>query len=117
MRHDVAPGAVFPDYELPDQTGKLRKLSELQGDDPLILTLARSLLPKKNTSSIWNSPRFIQRQPWRTRRSPRFQPTTTTPSRSFERRSEPSGHSFPTPTESFRRTSGSRSTPTLSTIR
>ncbi len=41
MRHDVAPGGVFPDYELPDHTGTLRKLSELQGDDPLILTLAR----------------------------------------------------------------------------
>ena len=35
------PGGIFPDYELPDHTGKLRKLSELQGDDPLILTLAR----------------------------------------------------------------------------
>ena len=33
---DVAPGGVFPDYELPDHAGKLRKLSELQGDDPLI---------------------------------------------------------------------------------
>jgi hypothetical protein len=36
MRHDVAPGGVFPDYELPDHTGKLRKLSQLQGDGPLI---------------------------------------------------------------------------------
>jgi peroxiredoxin len=35
------PGGIFPDYELPDHTGKLRKLSELQGDDPLILTLSR----------------------------------------------------------------------------
>ena len=41
MRHDVAAGGVFPDYELPDHTGELCKLSELQGDDPLILTLAR----------------------------------------------------------------------------
>ena len=35
MRSDIVPGGIFPDYELPDQTGKLRKLSELQGDDPL----------------------------------------------------------------------------------
>jgi hypothetical protein len=49
MRHDVAPGAVFPDNELPDQTGKLRKLSELQGDDPLILTLARGHYCPKRT--------------------------------------------------------------------
>jgi peroxiredoxin len=41
MRSDIAPGASFPDYELPDQAQTIRKLSELQGDDPLILTLAR----------------------------------------------------------------------------
>ena len=41
MRSDIVPGSTFPDYELPDHTRKLRKLSELQGDDPLILTLAR----------------------------------------------------------------------------
>jgi hypothetical protein len=41
MRSDIAPGATFPDYELPDHTSVPRKLSELQGDDPLILTLAR----------------------------------------------------------------------------
>jgi peroxiredoxin len=34
-------GTVFPDYQLPDHTGAPRRLSELQGDDPLILTLAR----------------------------------------------------------------------------
>jgi len=41
MRADVVPGAVFPDYELPDHTSTPRKLSEIQRDDPLILTLAR----------------------------------------------------------------------------
>jgi peroxiredoxin len=41
MRSDIIPGAVFPDYELPDQTAKRRKLSELQGCDPLILVLSR----------------------------------------------------------------------------
>jgi peroxiredoxin len=41
MRADVAPGAVFPDYELSDHTGKHRKLSDLQGPDPLILVLSR----------------------------------------------------------------------------
>ena len=41
MRSDIVPGGAFPDYQLPDHTGNLRKLSELQGDDPLILTLAR----------------------------------------------------------------------------
>ena len=41
MRSDIIPGATFPDYALPDQTGTVRTLSELQGRDPLILTLAR----------------------------------------------------------------------------
>jgi peroxiredoxin len=41
MRSDIVAGGIFPDYELPDHTDQLHKLSELQGDDPLILTLAR----------------------------------------------------------------------------
>jgi peroxiredoxin len=41
MRADIVPGAVLPDYALPDQTNTVRTLSALQGDDPLILTLAR----------------------------------------------------------------------------
>jgi len=41
MRADIVPGATFPDYELPDQTGKHRKLSELQGGDPMIVVFSR----------------------------------------------------------------------------
>jgi peroxiredoxin len=41
MRSDIAPGGTFPDYELPDQTQTIRRLSELQGNGPMILTLAR----------------------------------------------------------------------------
>ena len=41
MRSDIVPGAVFPDYELPDHTTKHRKLSELQGTDPMVIVLAR----------------------------------------------------------------------------
>ena len=37
MRPDIVPGAVFPDYELPDHRGKHCTLSELQGGDPLVL--------------------------------------------------------------------------------
>jgi hypothetical protein len=40
MRPDIRPGGIFPDYALPDHIGMVRRLSELQGDDPLILTLA-----------------------------------------------------------------------------
>ena len=41
MRPDIVPGGIFPDYELPDQTKTVRRPSKLQGDDPLILALAR----------------------------------------------------------------------------
>lgn len=41
MHSDTVPGAVFPDYALPDHAGVVRTLSELQGRDPMILTLAR----------------------------------------------------------------------------
>jgi peroxiredoxin len=34
-------GGTFPDFTLPDHANISRSLSELQGDDPLILTLAR----------------------------------------------------------------------------
>jgi peroxiredoxin len=53
MRSDIVPGGIFPDYELPDHTGTLRKLSELQGDDPLILTLARGhYCPKEHQQHL-----------------------------------------------------------------
>ena len=41
MRADIAPGAIFPDYELSDHTANRRKLSELQGQDPMVLVLSR----------------------------------------------------------------------------
>ena len=41
MRKDIVPGATFPDYDLPDQTGKHKSLSQLQGGDPMIVVLSR----------------------------------------------------------------------------
>ena len=41
MRADIVPGAVFPDYELTDHAKARRRLSELQGIDPMILLLSR----------------------------------------------------------------------------
>jgi peroxiredoxin len=37
----MMPGVTFPNYELSDHTGKHRKLSELQGGDPMIVVLGR----------------------------------------------------------------------------
>ena len=53
MRSDILPGATFPDYELPDQDRATRRLSEIQGDDPLILTLARGhYCPKEHQQHL-----------------------------------------------------------------
>jgi peroxiredoxin len=41
MRNDIVPGARFPDYELTDQTATRRKLSAIQGADPMIVVLSR----------------------------------------------------------------------------
>src|SRR6202142_1708024 len=53
MRNDLVPGNIFPDYQLPDHTGTPRRLSELQGDDPLILTLSRGhYCPKEHQQHL-----------------------------------------------------------------
>ena len=42
MRPDMIPGATFPDYELSGiHAGKHRKLSELQGQHPMVLVRSR----------------------------------------------------------------------------
>ena len=37
----IEVGMTFPDYELPDENGDMHQLSELQGNDALVLHLAR----------------------------------------------------------------------------
>jgi len=41
LRNDIVVGATFPDYQLEDQGGVSRTLSELQGDNPMVLHLSR----------------------------------------------------------------------------
>jgi peroxiredoxin len=52
MRADIVPGTVFPDYELSDHRGKRRKLSELQGPDPLVLMLSRGAFCPKDRRQL-----------------------------------------------------------------
>jgi peroxiredoxin len=37
----LSPGDAFPDLDLPDHTGRPRRLSELAGGDPLALLTSR----------------------------------------------------------------------------
>lgn len=41
MSQHLQPGATLPDFELADHNGTKRRLSEIQGDDPMILMLGR----------------------------------------------------------------------------
>ena len=41
MSKNLTPGAVLPDFALPDENGTIHRLSELQGSDPLVLLLGR----------------------------------------------------------------------------
>src|SRR3954467_10468094 len=41
MSKNLAPGTTIPDFELPDENGGLHALSELQGDNVLVLHLSR----------------------------------------------------------------------------
>ncbi len=41
MRSDIREGGMFPDYQLADQAGKRRALSELQGGNAMVLHLSR----------------------------------------------------------------------------
>lgn len=52
MRPDIVPGTVFPDFELSDHTGKHRRLSELQGADPMILMLSRGAYCPKDRRQL-----------------------------------------------------------------
>jgi peroxiredoxin len=57
MRADIVPGASFPDYELTDHAAKRRKLSDLQGPDPMILVLSRGgFCPKdRRQAEVWSN--------------------------------------------------------------
>jgi peroxiredoxin len=52
MRADIVPGVIFPDYELSDHTATRRKLSDLQGQHPMVLVLSRGgFCPKDRRQS------------------------------------------------------------------
>ncbi|QNH62016.1 redoxin domain-containing protein [Hymenobacter sediminicola] len=52
MAPDVMPGTTLPDFELPDHTGVMRRLSLLQGSDPMIVTLNRGVYCPKDRQQL-----------------------------------------------------------------
>ncbi len=59
MRPDITVGSTFPDYELTDHGGARRKLSELQGNDPMILILSRGHFCPKDHRQMQNYVAFF----------------------------------------------------------
>jgi peroxiredoxin len=41
VSRNLSPGDTLPDFELPDDAGTMRRLSDLQGDDAMVLMLGR----------------------------------------------------------------------------
>ncbi len=60
MRSDIVPGAIFPDFALTDHTKKRHTLSEVQGDDPMILLLAHGQYCPKDH---WQHRRLVEFYP------------------------------------------------------
>jgi peroxiredoxin len=54
MRSDLRAGNKFPDFELPDHTGERRKLSQLLGDFPGVLTFNRGYFCPKDRRQLTN---------------------------------------------------------------
>jgi peroxiredoxin len=54
VRNDIVTGATFPDYELPDQSGRRRKLSDIQGHDPMVVVLSRGHYCPKDRRQMRN---------------------------------------------------------------
>jgi peroxiredoxin len=57
---ELKTGVAFPDYELLDHTGVLRRLSTLQGKDPMILILGRGRFCSKDHRQLLDLQDFSQ---------------------------------------------------------
>jgi peroxiredoxin len=58
MQARYSPGHTFPDYVLPDHTRTPRRLSELQGDDPMLLVLIRGFRCPQDRAQLKELTRF-----------------------------------------------------------
>ena len=52
MHSDFAPGRTFPDFVLPDRSNTEHQLSALQGDEPMLVVLIRSLLCPRDRDQL-----------------------------------------------------------------
>ena len=117
MRADIAPGGIFPDYELTDHNETRRKLGELQGIDPMILVLSRGHFCPKDHQQHLDLAAAYSKVTVAYTQIVTISTDDIVETPGSETRSAPGGRSSQTPTAWCRRTSKSRSTPTPTTIR
>lgn len=58
MNPNIQPGAKFPDYVLPDHTKTPRRLSDLQGDQLMVVMLTRGFFCPKDRQHVQELVRF-----------------------------------------------------------
>src|SRR4030081_1327956 len=58
---ELKAGVTFPDYDLADHTGVPRRLSILQGQDPMVLILGRGRFCPKDHRQLMDLRDFSQR--------------------------------------------------------
>ncbi len=116
MRPDIIPGAVSPDYELTDHTRTRRRLSELQGNDPMILILSRGHYCPKDHQQHLELAAFYPKIAVAYTKSSRFPPIIFWKATSFATPLARNGHFSQTQAAKSSKTSTFRSTPTPSTI-
>ena len=117
MRVDIVPGAVLADYELSDHRGTHRKLSELQGGDPLVLVLSRGGFCPKDRRQHEGLLQLHREMQVGYCRLVTISTTTCSRRMSSALESAPTGRFSRTPGASCRRISTSRNTRTRTTIR
>jgi peroxiredoxin len=116
MRSDIVPRAILPDYELSDHTAKRRKLSELQGQYPMVLVLSRGGFCPKDRRQAEGLVAFHRELEVAYCRLVTISTDNITETNEYRSGVGAHGLSFPTWGESSKKISTSPNTPILSTI-
>ena len=116
MRADIVPGAIFPDYELSDHTATRRKLSELQGQHPMVLVLSRGGFCPKDRRQSELLVHLHREMEVGYSRLVTISTDNIAETNEYRTGSVPTGPSSPTQAAASRKTSTSPNTPTPSTI-
>ena len=115
MSKNLEPGTTIPDFMLPDENGDLHRLSDLQGEDALVLHLSRGEHCPRERMHHRELLRFHELCSVAFTELVTIMPNDRTTSSGSRSRRAPAGRSCRTPTSRSSGTSTSTSTPTRTT--